>query len=33
MKRVGANHYGSDRRETGEQKAEAIVQEEMRRLG
>ena len=32
MERVGANHYGSDRQETGEQKAERIVREEMKRL-
>ena len=33
VERVGANHYGSDRQETGEQKAERIVREEMKRLG
>jgi len=36
LKSVGAsqpNHYGSDRRETGEQKAERIVKEEIKRLG
>jgi hypothetical protein len=31
--RVGANHYGSDRQDVGEQRAERIVREEMRRLG
>jgi REP element-mobilizing transposase RayT len=31
--RVGASHYGADRRETGEQKAERIVREELRRRG
>lgn len=31
--RVGANHYGSDRQESGEQKAQRIVLEEMQRLG
>jgi putative transposase len=31
--RVGPNHYGSDRRETGEQKAERIAKEETKRLG
>ena len=33
VERVGANHYGSDRQETGEQKAQRIVLEEMKRLG
>jgi hypothetical protein len=33
VERVGPNHYGSDRRETGEQKAERIVKEETKRLG
>ena len=31
--RVGANHYGSDRQETGEQKAQHIAMEEKKRLG
>ena len=31
--RVGASHYGSDRQETGEQKAQRLVQEELKRLG
>jgi hypothetical protein len=31
--RVGASHYGADRQETGEQKAERIAAEEMKRLG
>jgi hypothetical protein len=30
---VGTNHNGSDRQETGEQKAQRIVLEEMKRLG
>ena len=30
---LGANHYGADRHETGEQKAERIVAEGMRSLG
>jgi len=30
---VGANHYGAERQETGEQKAERIVREELQRLG
>jgi hypothetical protein len=30
---VGASHYGSDRQEAGEQKAQRIVQEELRRQG
>ena len=33
VERVGASHYGSERHETGEQKAERIVMEEMKRLG
>jgi REP element-mobilizing transposase RayT len=33
MERVGASHYGADRRETGEQKAERIVREELKRRG
>jgi REP element-mobilizing transposase RayT len=31
--RVGASHYGSERQETGEQQAQQIVREEMKRLG
>jgi putative transposase len=31
-RKVGANHYGAERQETGEQKAERIVEEEVRRL-
>jgi putative transposase len=31
--RVGASHYGADRRETGEEKAGRIVREELRRQG
>jgi hypothetical protein len=31
--RVGPNHYGAQRRETGAQKAERLVQEELARLG
>jgi REP element-mobilizing transposase RayT len=31
--RVGASHYGSDRQETGEQKAERLVREDLRRRG
>jgi len=30
--KVGPNHYGSERRQTGEQKAERIVQEELKGL-
>jgi putative transposase len=30
---VGPNHYGAERQETGEQKAERIVSEELKRLG
>ncbi len=30
---VGAHHYGAERQETGEQKAERIVREELQRLG
>ena len=30
---VGPSHYGTDRRETGEQKAQRIVREETKRLG
>jgi len=33
VKRVGPNHYGADRRETAEQKAQRIVREEIDRLG
>ncbi len=33
VERVGANHYGADRHETGEQKAERIVAEGIRSLG
>ncbi len=33
VQRVGASHYGADRHETGEQKAERIVIEETKRLG
>ena len=33
VERVGPNHYGADRRETAEQKAQQIVQEEIDRLG
>jgi hypothetical protein len=33
VERVGASHYGADRRETGEQKAERIVREELKRRG
>ncbi len=33
VEHVGASHYGSDRQETGEQKAQRIVREEMKRLG
>ena len=33
VERVGASHYGSDRQETGEQKAQRIVLEAMKRLG
>ena len=32
MERVGASHYGSERQESGEQKAERTVMEEMKRL-
>ncbi|MGD0537629.1 MAG: hypothetical protein ABSC03_08285 [Verrucomicrobiota bacterium] len=31
--RVGASHYGADRQETGEHKAQRTVREEMQRLG
>ena len=30
---VGAHHYGAERQETGAQKAERIVREELKRLG
>ena len=33
MGRVGPNHYGAERQETDEQKAERIVNEGLRRLG
>lgn len=33
VEQVGENHYGADRRETGEQKAERMVREEFQRLG
>jgi len=33
VERVGASHYGSERQESGEQKAERTVMEEMKRLG
>ena len=33
VERVGASHYGADRQETGEQKAERIVLEELQRRG
>ena len=33
VERVGPNHYGADRRQTAEQKAQQIVQEEIDRLG
>jgi hypothetical protein len=33
VERVGANHDGTDRRETGEQKAERIVRGEIKRRG
>jgi REP element-mobilizing transposase RayT len=33
QERVGLNHYGSDRHESGEQKADRIVREELARLG
>ena len=33
QERVGPNHYGAERRETGVQKAERIVNEELQRLG
>jgi len=32
VERVGISHYGADRQETGEQKAQRIVLEEMKRL-
>ena len=32
VERVGASHYGLDRQETGEQKAQRIVLEAMKRL-
>ena len=31
--RLGPNHYGAERRETGVQKAERILKEELDRLG
>jgi len=33
VERAGPNHYGSERQETGVQKAERIVREELNRLG
>ena len=33
VERVGASHYGSERQESGEQKAERAAMEEMKRLG
>jgi hypothetical protein len=33
VERVGESHYGSDRQEAGEQKAERIVREELQRRG
>lgn len=33
QERVGDSHYGSERRESGVQKAQTIVAEELRRLG
>jgi hypothetical protein len=33
VERVGASHYGSERQESGEQKAERTVMEEMKGLG
>ncbi len=33
VERAGPNHYGADRQEAGEQKAQRIVLEEMKRLG
>ena len=33
VERAGPNHYGSERQETGVQKAERIVREELERLG
>jgi hypothetical protein len=33
VERVGTNHYGSDRQETGEQKVQRIVVEGMKRFG
>jgi len=33
MERVGPSHYGAQRQETGVQKAERIVKEEIGRLG
>jgi hypothetical protein len=32
IEKVGANHYGSDRRQTDEQKAQALVKSELKRL-
>jgi hypothetical protein len=32
-KRVGPNHYGAERQETGEQKAQGVAKEEIDRLG
>jgi len=31
--RVGPSHYGADRQETGEQKAQRMVREELKQLG
>jgi len=31
--RVGASHFGADRHETGEQRAQRMVMEEIKRLG
>jgi putative transposase len=33
VERVGANHYGADRQETGEQKAERVLREHLQRRG
>ncbi len=33
MGQVGADHYGADRRETSQQKAERMVVDELKRLG
>ena len=33
VERVGPSHYGAERQETGLQKAERVVQEEIQRLG